>query len=306
MEKMFSKPKRFAEVLDLTFRIIKEQFGKLFLLLLAFYSPIIVTQALIQVFAGRGFIRDLAPGESFFEQIINTTVEMDELFINPAETYGNLLLGLMQLIVVPIATASVILIVKYLKDNQSYEIKTIAKQAFSRFWPLVGSYLLFSIIASITIIIPIAIIGSIAAFSFLSDRIIAGLLFILLIFVLLIALLLLITRWSLFLPISLFKGAPGLSDSFHLTRGRTWMTFWLYVTLFIITGFVTSAFEIVALFLGVSVLYTIIINIVGIFTTMIFSVGYAVIYFDLDVRQTGSDLKGMINEYQTQDVDRLR
>src|SRR5699024_7363586 len=166
MEKMFSKPKRFAEVLDLTFRIIKEQFGKLFLLLLAFYSPIIVTQALIQVFAGRGFIRDLAPGESFFEQIINTTVEMDELFINPAETYGNLLLGLMQLIVVPIATASVILIVKYLKDNQSYEIKTIAKQAFSRFWPLVGSYLLFSIIASITIIIPIAIIGSIAAFSF--------------------------------------------------------------------------------------------------------------------------------------------
>lgn len=310
MEKIFSRPKRFNEILDLTFRIIKEQFGKLFLLLLIFYSPIIVIQAFVQVFAGRGLIRDFALGESFFEQLLNTydvnRYDVSEIIFNPAETFGNLLIGVGELIIAPLAVASVLIIVKHFKDKEEYDIKTVIKQSFTRIWPLVGSWILFGLISALIIIIPLILIGSLVAFSFFSGKLVGGLIYILLALVLLVGLLLLITRWSFFLPISLFeKRAPGLSASFRLTKGRTWMTFWLYLVLFIITSFIVSAIDMVALFLGASVLYTIILNIVGIFTTMIFAVGYAVIYFDLDVRQTGSDLKGLIGDYQNPNEDRL-
>ncbi|WP_440896450.1 hypothetical protein ACS127_00155 [Amphibacillus sp. Q70] len=307
MERIFSRPKRFAEILDLTFRIIKEQFGQLFLLLLTFYSPVIIIQAFVQIFSGRGFIRDLTPGESFFEQIFNTYDfnEASSTIINPAELSGNLLVGLAELIIVPITTAIIILIVKQLKNNEEYELKTLVKQSFTRFWPLVGSYLLFTIVSVSIIVIPLSIIVGMAMFSLLSGGVIGGLLLILLILAMLVGLLLLITRWSFFLPISFFERAPGFSASFRLTKGRTWMTFWLYVTLIIITAFITSAVEVVSLFLGVSVLYTIILNIISIFTTMVFSVGYAVIYFDLDIRQTGNDLKHLIDDYQKPTEDPL-
>lgn len=298
MEKVFSRPKQFGEILDLTFRIIKDHFGKLFLLLLAFNSPVIMTQIIVQVFAGRGLIRDVAAGENFIEQFINTyTVTNDELF-NTTELSGNLIVLLISLLIYPVATASVFLIVKRIKNKQSYDLKEVASQSFARFWPLLGSYILFCLVAFFVIAIPVAIIAGLIGISFAMGSILAGVFLILILLVALLGSLLLLTRWSFYLPISLFDQAPGLSESFRLTRGRTWITFGLFITLALITTFIGSAVEGLSLFLGLSVLYTTIISVLGVFTSMIFTVGIAVIYFDLEVRQTGSDLKDMIESYQ--------
>lgn len=297
MEKVFTRPMQFGEILDLTFRIIKDHFTKLFLLLLAINSPVIIIQVLVQIVAGRGLIRDLAPGENFIEQFINTYAVNDELF-NTTELSGNLIVTFVSLLVYPIATAAVFLIVKKIKDQQDYELKAVVGDSFSRFWPLLGSSILFGIITFFVVVIPMAIIAALIGLSFGMGGILAG---ILLIFVLLAALLgslLLVSRWSFYFPITLFDEAPGISDSFRLTRGRTWITFGLYITLFLITMFIGSAVEFLSLFLGMSVLYTTILNVVSVFTSMIFTVGIAVIYFDLEVRQTGSDLKEMIDSYQ--------
>lgn len=298
MEKVFSRPKQFGEILDLTFRIIKDHFGKLFLLLLAFNSPVIITQIIVEIFAGRGLIRDVAAGENFIEQFINTyTVTNDELF-NSTELSGNLIVLLISLLIYPVATASVFLIVKRIKNKQSYDLKEVASQSFARFWPLLGSYILFCLVAFFVIAIPVAIIAGLIGISFAMGSILAGVFLILILLVALLGSLLLLTRWSFYLPISLFDQAPGLSESFRLTRGRTWITFGLFITLALITTFIGSAVEGLSLFLGLSVLYTTIISVLGVFTSMIFTVGIAVIYFDLEVRQTGSDLKDMIESYQ--------
>ncbi|HHU20326.1 MAG TPA: hypothetical protein GXZ58_08980 [Bacilli bacterium] len=298
MEKVFSRPKQFGEILDLTFRIIKDHFAKLFLLLLAINSPVIIIQVLVQIVAGRGLIRDLAPGENFIEQFINTyTVNNDQLF-NTTELSGNFIVMLVSLFVYPIATAVVFLIVKKIKDQQDYELKAVVGESFSRFWPLLGSSILFGIIAFFVIVIPMAILVALIGLSFGMGGILAGIVLIFVLLAALLGILLLVFRWSFYFPITLFDEAPGISASFRLTRGRTWITFGLYITLFLISMFIGSAVEFLSLFLGMSVLYTTILNVVSVFTSMITTVGIAVIYFDLEVRQTGSDLKEMIDAYQ--------
>ena len=44
-------------------------------------------------------------------------------------------------------------------------------------------------------------------------------------------------------------------------------------------------------------LLTLIISLASIFTTMIFSVGFAVMYLDLKVRHDADDLKDLIEDY---------
>src|SRR5690625_6412222 len=94
MEKSFSRPKQFGEILDHIFQLIKNNFGILFLLVLAFYSPIILLQAFIQISSGQVLIRDISPGDNFFEQIFHTIADFSEV-ATPVELSGNFLIGLL-------------------------------------------------------------------------------------------------------------------------------------------------------------------------------------------------------------------
>ena len=51
--------------------------------------------------------------------------------------------------------------------------------------------------------------------------------------------------------------------------------------------------------LGNSVLLTLIANLVTLITTMIFYVGYGVMYLDLKTRHDGDDIKEMLEDYKT-------
>ncbi|WP_017473777.1 hypothetical protein [Amphibacillus jilinensis] len=306
MEKLFTRPKRFGEILDMTFKIIKEQFGKLFFLLLIFYSPIFVVQVCIKVFSGHGWIRDLAPGQTYVDQIINM-VNTEDIVLTTAEIFEYVALLALEMLIFPIATAGVVLIVKRMKDQQDVELKEIIKQPFKRFFPLIGSTLLLGVISFAIIFVPIFVLSFISLHILMANQAIGLLFLFLLLIAVLIAVCLLLVRWGFYLPIVLFdRAAPGLGRSFRLTRGRTWMVFGLLLTLTVISGFMTNMISIAFIFLGDSVLNTILTNLMNIITTMIVSVGYAVIYFDLEIRHTASDLKEMIDDYHVTDEDPIR
>lgn len=296
MKKIFSRPKQFGEILDLTFQLIKNNFKNLLLILLLFNGPLIIVQAIFQIYSGQGIIRDMAPGENLIEQFINTFGLNDE-FVNPFETSGSFFISFLSFLIYPLAFASIFLIIKHIKNNQTFDLKQIVKQVFSHFWSLLGSYLCFIIATVIIAVIPLTIVITTAVVSFTEGQIIFGIISVLLFFPVLLGILLLITRLAFFIPVTIEESAPGLLPSFRLTKGRTWMTFFLFFILITVSGVIGSAFEFLVLFLGFSVVYTLIINLLGVFTSLILFVGYSVIYFDLEVRQSGSDLKKLIDDY---------
>ena len=109
----------------------------------------------------------------------------------------------------------------------------------------------------------------------------------------------LLTRWSFYFGSAVLdEGSPGFTRSWRLTQKRGWPLIGLYIVFSLIIGVISSAIELTfGLFLGNSVLLSMIVSLASIFTTMIFSVGYAVMYLDLKVRHDADDLKEMIEDY---------
>ena len=302
-KKQLNEPKGFGEILDLTFQITKKHFSSLFLILFVFMGPVFLIEAFTQLIDGRNFFRDLAGGENWIEQIVNTydQTAVDTSF---AESPGNAFIGLLALIFYPVASAAIFVLIKRLKDNDSYTVGSVIKTAFSRFWPILWSTLLFYLILFAIIFIPLMMVltGGIVT-SFINP--IGGIVFIFLFLIGgFIGIGLLFTRWGFYLPAVLFdRVAPGLSKSWMLTEKRTWKLFGLYIVLGLIMAMFNVAIDVPASFLGVSVLYTIIMNFVALITTLFFTVGHAVMYFDAEVRNTAGDLKGMIDDYQETDIE---
>ncbi|GGM30315.1 hypothetical protein GCM10011351_15570 [Paraliobacillus quinghaiensis] len=302
-----NEPKRIGEILDLTFQITKKHFSSLFLILFVFMGPVFLIQALTQLMSGRNFFRDLAEGENWIDQMIKTydqtanqtAVTVETSFV---EGFGGLFVGLLSLIFYPIASAAIFVLIKRLKDNESYTVGSVIKTAFSRFWPILWSSLLFGLIAFAIIFIPLMVVLTGALVTSMVNPI-TSIAFILLFLIGgFIGIGLLLTRWGFYLPAVLFdRVAPGLGKSWALTEKRTWKYFWIYIVLGLIMFVFNLAFDVPASFLGVSVLYTIIMNFVALITTLFFTVGHAVMYFDAEVRNTAGDLKGLIDDYQKTD-----
>ena len=67
----------------------------------------------------------------------------------------------------------------------------------------------------------------------------------------------------------------------------------------ILTGIISSAFDgLFTLILGMSVLSTLLSNIVNLFTYLMSFVVYAIVYFDLKLRNEGTDLQRMMEDYR--------
>ncbi|MFB1050954.1 hypothetical protein [Paraliobacillus sp. JSM ZJ581] len=296
MKNKFERPMRFGEILDVTFQISKGHFSKLFLLLLIFMGPIILLQALSEIIAGYDLIRDV-DNSQWFEQSLNT-YEDASLLMAVAESIGIILTTLLMTLFYPVLFAAIILLVKRVKDGEAYTVSELIKKAFTRFWPLLWSTLLISVIVSAILIIPTIIILTIL-FSSIATNALAGIITAFLLFLGgFIGFGLLFTRWSFYLPAVLFdRVAPGLTASWKLSKGRVWKLFWLYVVFILITFAFITVVELFSFFLGMSVLYGVILNIVILFTTLFTVVGYGVMYFDSVTRNTADDLKGMIHTY---------
>ncbi|WP_280769552.1 hypothetical protein [Salipaludibacillus daqingensis] len=298
MKKSFNEPKGFGEILDHTFHLSKSRFkdfAKIFLILL---GPIILLEALVQFAYGMSFFRETAAGDNWFERIMNSFDEGEGAVA--AEMAGGLwlsLLAIISLFIYPIAYASVLIVVNHLKKGEEYTVGSVIKQAFSRFWPILGSNILFFLIIIGMFIVPIIVIAS---GTFMADGFVS--IFFMILFIILGFLLffgLIATRLSFYFgSVVIDKVSPGFGRSWRLSQNRTWALFGLYIVLSLIIGVISFAMEATfAAFLGNSVLMSLINSLVLLFTTILFTVGYAVMFFDLKTRHDGDDVKDMLDDY---------
>lgn len=298
MKKSFSDPKGFGEILDHTFHLSKTRFKGLAMIFIILIGPIILLEAFTEFLFGMSLIREMGPGSNWIERMM-ASFEEDEMAAGYAPLGLIGLFNLATLLLLPIAQAAVLCAVNRIRQGDSFTPGSAIGEAFSRFWPIIGSNILFGLIIFGVIFIPLVVLlivfipmgggGLGAVFMALILLLGAG-----------IGIGLFMTRISFFFgSVVLDKEAPGFGNSWNLTKDRTWILFGLYVVLFLIVGAVSLAVEgTFAAMLGNSVLLFLINNLVLMVTYIIFTVGYAVIFFDLKVRYYGDDLRDMLDDYK--------
>lgn len=303
MDKKFTTPKGFGEILDHTFHLTKNRFKDFFMILLIFMGPVYLLQAILQLMSGTSFFREVGSGGAWFEQIL-TSFEESGTFDSSrlGADIGLIIVGLISAILAPVAEAAILFTINHVRKNETYTVGSVIKQAFSRFWPMIGSSILFFLITIGIIIIPIAIVGVTGgAVGTMVDPILGIILGVVLFLGFAVGIGLLLTRWSFYFgSVVLDKDSPGLGRSWRLSRKRTWVLMGLYIVFYFIISSITFGVQMTfGMVLGNSVLLTLISNLVTLITTMIFSVGYGVMYLDLKTRHDADDIKDLLEEYKT-------
>lgn len=298
MNEELNRPKGFGEILDTAFTLCKHHFSGFFLIALVLIGPVYLVQSLILLLTGTSFFRETASGNNWFEQTINSFEATANTTLG--EDLANIGVGLLSLIFIPVAQAAILLAVSRLKQSEAFKIGGVIRQAFSKFWLILGGSLIFGIIFFAMIFVPTIVILIIGVISIVADPFAGLVMMILLMLGVGLTAAYFLTRWSFYLGTAVFENnIPGLMRSWHLTRKNSWKVFGIYIVFFLIFLAISLAIEsVVIALLGNSVLYSIIVNLVTLLTTTIFMVGYAVIYFDLKIRQSGDDLQDMIDDYQ--------
>lgn len=296
MNEQFNRTKRFSEILDHTFQLTKNYFSPFFLIFLFILGPVFLLEAILLLTTGTGLIRHLGMGANTFEQII---MGFDEDVFSQATSVSDLS-TFATLVLTPLATVSILLAVKRIKDGENFTAGGIIKQAGKRFGAVLGSSIivgLIFIVAFVAVIVAIILPSVMVA----SVEPVSGILLGLGVFLILGLLMALwFSRWGFYMAAVFFKeGFPGIGYSWRLTRKNTWRVFGLFIVIGLITSIISGAIgALFGAFLGNSVLFTIITNLVSMLTYMISAVAYSVIYFDLKLRHDGDDLREMIDEYQ--------
>lgn len=296
MNKNINRPLGFGEILDQTFRMLKSNFKTLFAITFLVSVPVLAIQAIILSLTGRDFFTTLNSGQNLLEQFVQgsetvatSTIQEDLLTIFSSMFF---------IFALPVLAGAIILTVKHTREGEKPAAKEMIKGSLPRYWPLFWSSVLYMIIISAILFPSFVIIILIGTLFIMVDPIIGTFVMLLLGLGLFVGAGLLFTRWSLYLPAVLFeKVAPGLGKSFRLTKRQTWKFFGLIIVLMIITSIISFVLQIPLMLLGDSVLFNLLTNLISMITSMIFVVGYSVMYFDASVRQEATDLKAMINEY---------
>ncbi|WML48951.1 hypothetical protein RCG23_02225 [Neobacillus sp. PS3-34] len=302
MDAKFIKPKRFGEILDHTFSLTKSHFKDFFMIFLILMGPVYLLEAIVQLASGMNFFRQMGSGGSWYEKLLSgyqNTGSFDAG--NISADIGLVVTGLLGFILYPVAEAAILFAVDHIRKNEEYTVRSLIKQAFSRFWPMLGSTLLFALIAIGMIVIPILAIAFSGGIASVINPIFGIVLAIILFFGFAIGIGLLLTKWSFYFgSVVLDKNSPGLTRSWRLTKKRTWKMMGMFIVFYLIISIFSFGVQTSFLpVLGNSVLLSIISNIVSLFTTLFFSVGYGVMYLDLKTRHDADDLKAMIEDYET-------
>ena len=291
MDTRFSTPKSFGKILDHTFSLSKDKFLEFFTVFLIFLGPIYLLQAAIQLFSGTPFLRAAGEGEIWLEQALMSFGESDAIFADIGVTF----VSFISIFLLPVAMAAIINIVDHIRKNEEYTLKGIIKKSFSR------SGFLFSMIVFGIITFPTFFI---VIFSVIAGILHVGLGIFFAIILSLIAIIgigLLLTKWAFYLGfVALGEDSLGFGKSWMITKNRTWATFGIFTVFYIIITIINTTIQLsLAFVLGNSILYTLIIGIVSLFTYMILAIGYAVVFFDLKLRHEAEDLKELIGEYHS-------
>ncbi|UOQ45028.1 hypothetical protein MUN89_03485 [Halobacillus salinarum] len=301
------KPKSFGEILDQTFTIIKQHFTQLLIILLVLIGPIYLINYLFQLASGVNLLTETGEKATFIQSIISDFGQDSEApFAQDLDSgtgvVGGVITSLLSIVLYPMAQAAIMFAAGHSLLNENWEWQGTVKRAFSRFWPLLGSTILFGIIIGGLFFSGIlgVVFSSFATFASSNPGpggIVAAVLF-MLAMVVLVAFL--ATRWSMFFAsVAYDKVAPGLGTSWRLTKGRFWFTLGIFIVFAIFSFIINSIIQgVVTLILGPSVLASLLTNIVSLIVSLITYVGYTVLFFDLKTRHEASDVKQMISTFK--------
>ncbi|MBA2174970.1 hypothetical protein H0266_08705 [Halobacillus locisalis] len=309
METTKLKPRSVGENLDKTFSLAKTHFKSYFIILLLLMGPGFLINYIFLFLGGANVIKGTTEG-GFFASLDNDTQATGvQQFV--LENLGSgmellfvVLTGLASFILIPMAHASVLIGTTKGMKNESWTVSEVIKGAFSRFWPLIGSSLLFGVIVTISLtagllFVVFAGFGTASGGSAVG-AIILGVMFLLAVVAL--AIFFTIKLGFFFASVTFEKVAPGFSKSWKLTKGRFWPTFGFFAVVIIINICISFLLEGIASFaLGTSVLSTVLMNLSSIITTLFLMVGYAVYYTDLRTRNEASNIRDMISSYKSDD-----
>ncbi|MEW4308929.1 hypothetical protein Q0N12_08470 [Rossellomorea marisflavi] len=308
MNGSLNKPKGFGQILDQTFRLSRQHFKTFFLVFLTLIGPFFLLQALISLVTGTSFLKETTVGTDIFtggfENWANDLAAEEEM-VTPASFIGSILIFLVTcitLFIYPAAQGAIIFAVDHIRKGESFTYKQILRESFSRYGPILGSSLILLLIGGGMGLIPSMLVIFIVAFGTVIHPLIGVMLLLVLFGAIFVGVLYFMVRWGFGVAVSAMeKGfAPGLARSWHLTKRRSWTIVGLFLIFGLILGVISAGLELtLGLFLGNSVLYQLIVNLVTLFTTMVVSVGYSIIYFDLKIRNDGDDLDQLIDEYET-------
>jgi hypothetical protein len=303
LDAKFKKPKGFGEILDHTFSLSKNRFKEFFMILIVFMGPVYLLQAIIQMVTGTSFFRETGSGGQWYEQILSNLDNSNSFDSSSlGADFGLIVVGLISFLLFPVAEAAILFAIDHFRKGEDFTVRSVIKEAFRRFWPILGSSILFGLILLGIILIPILIIAfSGGALAAAVNPILGILVGLLLFIVFAIGVGLLITRWSFYFgSVVLDKVSPGFARSWRLSQKRTWVLFGLYIVFYLIVSIISVAVQLVfGALLGDSVLLGLIANLASLFTTMIFSVGYGIMYLDSKTRNDAEDLKELIEDYQS-------
>ncbi|MBU9722368.1 MULTISPECIES: hypothetical protein [Bacillaceae] len=302
MNNMLNRPKYFGEILDVTFKLSKSHFVNFMKIYFLLIAPIYILDAIINLSLGMSFFRQTGSGSNWFERLLTGFEDAGSAISTTAADIWIVIMAFLMLLLYPVAHAAILFAVNHIRKGEEYTVGGVIKSAFSRFWPLLLSNLLFFLILFGLILATVFAAGFSGVIGVAIHPIFGVLLIFIMFFGVILGLGLLTTRWSFYIgSVVLDKVSPGLGRSWNLSKGRTWASFGLYIIFYVIIGFISTAVELsFGVILGYSVLFLLISNLVLIFTTMIFSVGFSVMYTDLKARHEADDLKELLDDYNNE------
>jgi hypothetical protein len=316
------KPMGIGRMLDYSFQLYRRHFVKLFLIMLIFLGPIYLLQQLLipdlmsqdSIFIGN-IVNDIRSGA------VDSTTFQNDMAYGPGEIlriFGFVLIILVYAItIVPVSQAAIVFFVQDVHaGREPRSIGQILRQSFKRFWPLVGSSLLFGFIltgivitATILMVLVIVSIGFGAAFvgsmngagSQIAAVIIGVIVGIVAVFGSVFIAAFFGIKFMYYLPITAMnEESIGLGRSWKITRKSFWRLFWTMLVMYLIVYFITAMMTVILTVVTSLFLPPLVMQAVMILTNLVlaplFMVTYAVSYFDLKVRSEGYGLEAIIQE----------
>ncbi|HBI05242.1 MAG TPA: hypothetical protein DDY49_14580 [Paenibacillaceae bacterium] len=309
MERWPNKPLQVSEMLDLMFQIMKKHFPALFLIMIILLVPLFLVQGLALWGSGFSLIRADVEGP-WYMTFMDAGISEDLMANLPLPQMLILFFSafVMAIIFVPLAEAAIIIAVDRIRKGEKIQPIAHIKQAFSRFWGLLGGSFVYGIISGGLVLLVLLILGALGGLIWFTDGFSGNVLLLVLVILGMIAFgiggligsIYLSVRISFNFAVIVFeKVSPALTQSWNLTRKNFWRLFVIALVIMILTGIISSAFEgLFTLILGMSVLSTLLSNIVNLFTYLMSFVVYAIVYFDLKLRNEGTDLQRMMEDYR--------
>ncbi|GIN56645.1 hypothetical protein J8TS2_09640 [Lederbergia ruris] len=296
MDTKFNSPKGFGRILDHSFSLGKNNFAPFFTVFLIFMGPIFLVQAFIKLLSGAAFFKGSGEGEFWFEQ---TIMSFEDTPANVIADLGISLVSFLGIFLYPLALGSIMLMINHIRKNETFTLGQVMKEVFPRYGYLLASSFLFGLISFGSFFVPMFFIGIVGVIGGLIHPVIGVILAILMVLGTMIGVGYFLTRWSFYFgPVILGEEPLGFSKSWKMTKSRAWVLLGLYLVFFLIISSIIYSVEFsLMILLGNSVFVTLVSGVVTLFTSMIFAVGYSVMYYDLKLRFEAEDLKDLISEY---------